>query len=90
MNNHAKPQKLRLVMARSPHRHGQHIGYGISLPISFSVDRARAGAAGFMADKVSQRRMLQNPGGRVPNVQKHFVERAVIGIAIDQNRQSDG
>src|ERR1019366_3109702 len=89
----AEAKKLRLVMALAFRQHRQHPGLGFFLPADppvagLPVDGLRTGTRRRpTADQVGQRRILQNPGGRIPYFQKHLVQGAMVRIAIDQSAQ---
>src|SRR5260221_9039649 len=84
--NNAETKKSRLVMALALSQHWQHNGLG-SLPVGLPVNELRTGASRPATDQIGQRRILQNPGGSIPYFQKHFVQCAMVGIAIDQGAQ---
>src|ERR1035441_3957679 len=87
----AQAQKPRLIIARASRQHRQHVGLRFLLPAALPVDGLRIGSIGWpTANQVGQRRILQYLGGRIPHFQKHFVQSAVVGIAIDQNAQLIG
>src|ERR1700694_2695585 len=81
-------KKRLLVMALSLRQHRQHTERGSLLPDGLPVDGLWMRVSSRPpADQVGQRRILQNPGGRIPYFQKHFVQGAMVGIAIDQSAQ---
>src|SRR5208282_2825668 len=90
INNHAEAKKLRLVMALAPRRYRQRIGLWLLLPADFPVDGAGTGTGRLTADQVGKRRIFENLRSRIPYFKEHFVERAMVRIAIDESSQLFG
>src|SRR6266478_559295 len=90
-NTSAETKKFRLIMALASSQHRQHSGLGLFLPVGLPVNGLlnglRTGPGRPAADQVGQRRILQNRGGRIPYLQKHLVQGAMVRIAIDQSAQ---
>src|SRR4030088_652411 len=87
-NKQVDAKRLLLVMALSSGQHRQHTERGSLLPDGLPVDGLWMRVSRRPpVDQVGQRRILQNPGGRIPYFQKHFVQGAMFGIAIDQIAQ---
>src|ERR1700687_407886 len=84
----AETKKLRLVTDPASRLHRQHDGLGFLLLAGLPVDGLRTGTSCRpTADQVGQRRILQNPGGLIPHVQKHLVQGTMVRVTIDQSAQ---
>src|SRR6266481_963761 len=74
--------KTRLVMALFPasvHHQGQHTGFSLFL---FAAALPRTGSG--LGHQVGQRCVFEDLGGRIPHIQEHLIESAVVGIASDE------
>src|SRR5258708_5956227 len=74
--------KTRLVMALFPasmHHQRQHTGFSLFL---FATALPRTGSG--LGHQVGQRCVFEDLGGRIPHVEEHLVEGAVVGITGDE------
>src|SRR5882672_1601379 len=74
--------RLRLVMALSPTgMQRQRQNGGLCL---FLFTAAAAGAGGRFVHQVGERCVVKDLGGRIADIEKHLIERPVIGITGDE------